>query len=306
MNDFTCQYDDIAIDLTNVSYILLFQNDLTSYNYHAAQLTDCNNGFIAELDILNKRINGIILNHCENIYVTSTSFKLAQQEGFYVNDSINIAIEDCTFTDNLIGIGLGDNSIVEILDNNYIGNEFNIYHAIYLDNQDIHYSELQYAIDLAEIGVDVYIYPGNYTENVIVNKTISLHGLVDIHLPVILCPQDAEFYASGPSEHRPVYGVADWRLEDAMLDSNCDRTKELPKIAEDISTRAVQLVRLSDISYGILNTLRARISGNRTCPSFHIFFTTQITFTALFTDTPIFSQIFSHVFHFSQLKFTHS
>jgi parallel beta-helix repeat protein len=179
MDIFTCQYDDIAIDLTNVTNILMFQNDLTSYNYHAARLTDCNNGFITELDILNKRNSSINLNHCENIYVTSTSFKLSQQEGFYVNDSTNIAIKDCIFIDNFIGIGLGDNSIVGILDNTYTGNEYDIYHAVYLENYNTHYSELQYAVDLAEALMDVYIYPGNYTENVIVNKTLSLHGLVD-------------------------------------------------------------------------------------------------------------------------------
>ncbi len=178
-NAFNCQYDNTAINLTNVSNILLFNNNLTNYNYHAAQLTDCRDGFIKNLEIVNKSNRGIFLNHCENISVTSTSFKLVEQEGFYVNDSIDIAIKDCTFIDNLKGIGLGENSVVNISDNTYVNNTYDIYHAIYLENQDIHYSELQYAIDIADIGMDVNIYPGNYTENIMLNKSLSLHGLVN-------------------------------------------------------------------------------------------------------------------------------
>jgi parallel beta-helix repeat protein len=104
---------------------------------------------------------------------------LAEQEGFYVNDSTDIAIKGCTFTDNLKGIGLGENSSVIISDNTYVANTYDIYHAVYLENQDVHYSELQYAVDVAGLGMDVYIYPGNYSENVVLNKSLSLHGLVD-------------------------------------------------------------------------------------------------------------------------------
>jgi len=125
-NAFVCQYDDIAIDIASASNVLLFDNDLTSYNYHAVQLTNCRNVFINNLHILNKRNRGISLDHCEDIYVTSTSIKLAQREGFYANDSTNIAIGDCAFIDNLKGIGLGENSIVEILDNTYTGNTYDI------------------------------------------------------------------------------------------------------------------------------------------------------------------------------------
>jgi parallel beta-helix repeat protein len=179
-NTFTCQYDDIAIVLTNVSDFLMYGDDLTSYNYHAAQLTDCDNGFIYSLDILNKRNRGIFLDHCENIYVGSTSFRLAQREGFYVNDSRNIAIEDCSFEDNLKGIALGTNSIVTISDDNtYLDNSYDIYHAVVLQNQDIFYSELQYAIDIADIDDNLYIYPGNYTENIVLNKSVDLHGLTN-------------------------------------------------------------------------------------------------------------------------------
>ena len=178
-NTFICQYDDIAINLTNVSNFIMFEDDLTSYNYHAAQLTNCNNGCMNTLDILNKRNRGIFLNHCENIYINSSIIKLAQREGVFVNDSTNITIKNCKFINNLKGIGLGVNSIVTISHNSYITNDYNIYHAVYLGSQDIHYSELQYAIDIATLGMDVNIYPGNYTENVIVNKTLKLHGLVN-------------------------------------------------------------------------------------------------------------------------------
>lgn len=200
-NEFVCQYDDIAIDLENVTNILINENDLSSYNYHALQLVDCKNGLINDLNIVNKRRRGINLNYCENIYITSSLIKLAQEEGVYVNNSNGITIKNCLFDDNLDGISLGQNSIATIKENTFTGNIHDIYHAVYLDNQDIHYSNLQYAIDIAQIGMDVNIYPGNYAENIILNKSVDLHGLVnneevilygDNSTPTLLIGNDSE------------------------------------------------------------------------------------------------------------------
>ena len=178
-NTFTCQYDDIAIDFTGVTNFILVDDELVSYNYRAVQLTNCNYGFIKDLDIGRKRNSSIFLNHCENIFITSTTFKSADREGFYVNDSIDITIKNCYFTNNFYGISLGKKSIVYMKDNTFSGNTRNINHAVHLNNQDIYYSELQQAINIADVNMDVNIYPGNYTENVIVNKSVKLHGLVN-------------------------------------------------------------------------------------------------------------------------------
>jgi len=178
-NSFTCQYDDIAIDINNVTDFLIVENDLTSYNYHAVRLTDCKDGVIDDLEIINKRNSGIYIDHCENIFLKSSFIKLAQIHGLFINDSTEIAVKECHFMDNPEGISLGQNSIVVIQDCSYTDNIFDVYHAVYLDSQDIHYSNLQYAINLAEIGMDVNIYPGNYTENIVLNKTLALQGLID-------------------------------------------------------------------------------------------------------------------------------
>jgi len=182
---FTAQYDDTPLVLTNITDFILFQNDLSSYNFIAASLTGCTKGYLAELEIVYKRYGGVVVDNCSNLSIDTTTFSDIDGGALYATFSHAVDVTNSEFTGNYYGVNLGRNTTLFLENNSYSGNDRNINHAVRIDAQHLYYSEIQHAIDDAEEKAEINIYPGNYSENLRVNKTLELHGLTDASETII-------------------------------------------------------------------------------------------------------------------------
>ena len=76
----------------------------------------------------------------------------------------------------------------------------------------------------------------------------GLEGALELPMPKILSPDDAEFYVSVHCKKRPKYGPKDWDYEDAHFECHFNETQELSReIAEAVADHGVELITLSDL-----------------------------------------------------------
>ncbi len=176
-NSYNALPDDTIFVFTNVTDFLIMDDYLEDYTYFGGIFDGCVDGNIYNLEVSYKRRQGISINRCEGIYIAKTTFRGIEEDAVYVNDSINIGIRDTIFADNYYGVSLGDDTIILLINNSYGGNERNINRAACIEGQDLYYSQLQAVINISNAGGSINVYPGTYPENLIINKTIELHGV---------------------------------------------------------------------------------------------------------------------------------
>ncbi|HID24917.1 MAG TPA: hypothetical protein EYP23_00400, partial [Thermoplasmata archaeon] len=182
---FTAQYDDTPIVLTNVTGFVLLQNDLSSYNFNGVSLTGCRMGYVDELEIVYKRHSGVMVYNCSNLSVAETVFSNVDENALYVTFSSDVDVKNSEFTGNYYGVTLGVNTTLFVENNSYSGNDRDINHAVRINDQKLYYSEIQRAVDNAEEKAYINIYPGNYSENLRVNKTLTLQAVTDASETII-------------------------------------------------------------------------------------------------------------------------
>ena len=171
------QYDDKPVVMENVTDFVLFRDNLNSYNYIGTIFNRCKEGYVGYTENAYKRCRGIDIRDSSNISIRNTSFSRVEGEALYIVSSFSIDVKSSHFENNHYGISLGENSTVFIINNTFLNNDRNIDHAVRIGNQYLYYSEIQRAIDRAREGDSINIFPGNYTENLLINKSIKLYGV---------------------------------------------------------------------------------------------------------------------------------
>lgn len=178
-NDFFTQTDDIQFICNNSNDIVLLENNFVDYTLIGCKFDDCHDCNIYNNDISYKRIYSITIDNCQNIFIKKSIIRGAEDIGVYVNNSDGIALTDSSLIDNLYGVSLGTNAIVYLKANVYTENIRDINRAARIGNGDLYYSEIQRAINLSGINSEIFIYPGNFSENIIINKTVKLKKFAD-------------------------------------------------------------------------------------------------------------------------------
>jgi len=181
-NSVTTMPDDTMLIFVNVSDFLLMDEDYRgfTYTFDGVIFEDCQRGFVYNIDNAYKRYRGLYMNHCYDVYVSSTLFYTVDYHAVYINGSTNVGIMDSAFNNDYYGVSLGDDTIVYLNGNTFSGNDRDINRAANIQGQKLFYSVIQQAIDMADEGNNIFIYSGNYSENIIINKTLELHGVLDV------------------------------------------------------------------------------------------------------------------------------
>jgi len=179
-NSFDAQPDDIIVVIDETTGFLINNNTLLDYNLIGIRLNNSRDGILNNVVINQKSYQGLIIDHSQNISINGSVFDYNYETAAIINDSSNIVISDSFFKDCLYGICLDKNSTVNLNDNSFSNTNYEIYGAAYLQNHDLYYGEIQDAIDDAGIGWDVFVYPGTFSENLVINKKISVRGLLDV------------------------------------------------------------------------------------------------------------------------------
>lgn len=178
-NTYTCQYDDNAIVLTNVTDTVFQNNEVRTYNRYGLLGYNVSKLFVDNNEFSYKRLDGLFVDAGDTIIVTDSSFTDSERNGIFINDSIDVAIIDCLFEETVVGIGFGDNVIAYLFDNSLINNQRNIDRAARIGDGLIHYSQIQTALNVASVTDIINLYPGIYPENIIINHTVKISGLED-------------------------------------------------------------------------------------------------------------------------------
>ena len=185
-NEYDCHADDETIILKNVTDFTISQDDMLSYNNIAIDIFDGEYGYIGNLFLTYKRNRGISMDASKDIIIAWSNFPDSQMDGIYVNNSRDIKIESCYFENGINGISLGENAVVVIDDNGFDNNYRDINKAAKIGGQLVYYSELQNAVSNADFGEHIYLYEGNFTENVVIDKKVILHGVEDAEETIII------------------------------------------------------------------------------------------------------------------------
>ncbi|MDG6218125.1 MAG: NosD domain-containing protein [Candidatus Thermoplasmatota archaeon] len=179
LNEYTCQYDDNAIVLTNITNIVFQDNTVRTYNRYGILGNNISKLYIDNNAFSFKRLAGLSIDTGDIIVVTNSSFTQAEANGIFINNSTNVAIIDCGFEENFVGISFGDNVIAYLLDNSFSQNQRNIERAARIGEELIHYSQIQMALDNASLNARINLYPGTYPENIVINRTMKIYSLED-------------------------------------------------------------------------------------------------------------------------------
>ena len=148
------QADDTIMVLDNVTDFLMIDNDFYDYNLIGVYLNKCRNGIFYNENVFGKSSTGIFIGQSTDICITLSQF------------------DDC-----YCGISLGVNSTAYLIDNSFEENDYDIYHAVCYRNDYLYYGNIQAAVDNAAEGNILDIYPGLYSENVVINKEVGLYGV---------------------------------------------------------------------------------------------------------------------------------
>jgi parallel beta-helix repeat protein len=186
-NVYDSQIGRTTLKLENISVFQILSDEIDGYDSYAVHIKGCNNGYIGNLDIQYRRITGFIIEDSDVVKAKNNYFSWTQDDGIFINNSDEINISENIFVNCTNGIRLGENTIAFIKDNTYTDEtDRSIYRAVKMENQYLHYSQLQDIINIAEVGQDLLLYEGNYTENILIEKPIKLHGLYDPEETIIV------------------------------------------------------------------------------------------------------------------------
>ena len=180
-NSLTAMPDDTMLIFNNVTNFLLMDEDFRGYTYNSngAIFDECKEGLIYNIDNTYKRSKGALINNCEDLYISSSIFSNVEDHAAYINGSTNVGILKSNFINNLNGISLGEDTIIYLKDNTFSGNNRNINRSANIEGQYLFYSVLQQAINASDEFESIFVYPGTYFENILINKTIELHGVLN-------------------------------------------------------------------------------------------------------------------------------
>jgi len=186
-NEYDSQTGRISLDFDNVDNFIIDSDETTGYDTYALKSDGCTNGYIGQVNLGYRRQIGFYFDDCDTIKIKDNNFQWMQDDGIYVNNTKQIMIVSNNFINMTNGIKLDEKTTAIIKDNNYNSEtERDIYRAVRIEDQDLHYSEISDAFENASVGDNLYFYEGIYYENVVMDKKLLLHGLQDNDETIIL------------------------------------------------------------------------------------------------------------------------
>lgn len=184
-NTYDGQPDDTIIFLDKVKNFIIENNTLDDYNLRGIYLGNCQKGRIFNNSIDQKSYIGFECDHCSNITINGSGFVYDYDTAIRVNCSKNIRLTDLSFKHCQYGIIVGVNSTVFMLNNTFSDTNHHLFGAVYVDDIDLYYGDVQDAVNHVGAGSDVMVYPGNYHENIVIEKPVTIIGVIDASQVVI-------------------------------------------------------------------------------------------------------------------------
>ncbi len=185
-NEYDSQVGRTSLKLTNVSQFQIWKDQTEGYDSQGVMITNATDGYIGDMFFNLRREVGIMIQDAQGVAIINNFFSWMQDDGVYVLDSSDMNISENTFINATNGIRL-DGDTDALITNNFYGNELDrdISRAVTIGENDIYYSLLQRAIDISQWHDELYLHEGNYTENVVIDKKLSLIGLQDAKETII-------------------------------------------------------------------------------------------------------------------------
>jgi len=152
-------------------------NNMTNITDNGIVLNQCTEGTIANNNISSKLKFAADIDGCFDISICNNEIK-NNTNGILVGDSLEVELMTNSILNNVHGICLQGDSIVTIENNSFVGNDYDLYNATYVEGT-YYYGTIQNAVYSAGIGYNVYVFPGHYMENVIIDRSIHLYGTQD-------------------------------------------------------------------------------------------------------------------------------
>ncbi len=126
----------------------------------------------------------------DGLLINQNNFKVFTGELGQIALLVASTVNDASFTNNVItnynkGVQLESNSDAGITGNTFSSVEYDIYHASFIQGENIYYGSIQNAIDVAVIDDTVKVTEGTFFENVNVDKSLNLEGAKAGENPVV-------------------------------------------------------------------------------------------------------------------------
>lgn len=126
-------------------------------------------------NFIKKKTTGVYIVGCSDITVQSGKI-YNNTNGIYIDNSTDISVKYTSIKYNRYGLRLAGHSRTVEEGNAFLDNVYSIYHAV--ENRDTLYSSIQDGINYAGVGDTITVYYGEYKENVVIDKSVSLEGYV--------------------------------------------------------------------------------------------------------------------------------
>ncbi len=153
----------------------IVNNTMANSTLNGLKLSDCHEGIVISNNATGKIYSGIHIDNSSEIIITE-SLLINNSKGILSDNSLLIELTNNSLKNNSHGIELYGITHAKFNNNSFENNTFDIYHTAHVEGYD-YYGNIQHAVDSAGLGYNVYVYPGTYKENVIIDKTIILTGI---------------------------------------------------------------------------------------------------------------------------------
>jgi parallel beta-helix repeat protein len=158
-------------------------NNMTNITNNGIVLNQCTEGTITNNNISSKLKFAANIDDCFDILISNNEIK-NNTNGILVGNSLEVELRTNSILNNVHGICLQGSSIVVMENNSFVENEYDLYNATYVEGT-YYYGTIQNAVYGAGVGCNVYVFPGYYMENVVIDKSVYLYGNQDAQNIVI-------------------------------------------------------------------------------------------------------------------------
>ena len=124
---------------------------------------------------IKKKTTGVRIVGCSDITIQNEKVH-NNTNGIYIDNSTDISVKYTSIKYNTYGLRLAGHSRTVEEGNAFLDNVYSIYHAV--ENREKLYSCIQDGINHAGVGDTITVYYGEYKENVIIEKNVTLEGYI--------------------------------------------------------------------------------------------------------------------------------
>ena len=237
-NTFAAQTDDCLSAFLQCTNIFMYNNVLNDYTLKGLYLEGCKDVLIDKNSINQKSYKGIELIDCENVTLSALSLDYNYETAIHMQHANQITINGSEFSNCPKAIVAGENVTAEIFENEFSQVNKPLNGLACLTDEEIYYGDIQEAINQSKFGGLIVIYPGNYYENILINKKVELFGNATVNQTIV------EGESTGPT----ILIGGDGSVKNTKIDGisiegglHCVQTERY----KDISGLTIQNCRLS-------------------------------------------------------------